>query len=55
MIPFLLAAGCILAYGATYAVFCVKKGGIAAALPVFCLLVADLWILTLLLYYRINT
>ena len=55
MILFLLAAGLILFYGAAYALFCVKKGGIAAALPICCLLLLDLGLLALLLYFRINT
>ena len=29
MLLFMLAAGGILAYGAAYALFCIKKGGIA--------------------------
>ena len=53
MILFLLAAGAILAYGGAYALFRMKKGGIAAALPICCLLAADLGLL--LLYFRINT
>ena len=55
MILFLLAAVGILAYGAAYSFFCIQKGGIAAALPVCCLLIADLGLLMLLLYFRINT
>ncbi len=55
MILFLLAAGLILAYGAAYAVFCIKKGGRSAALCLCCLLLTDLSLLLLLLYYRINT
>ena len=55
MILFLLAAGAILAYGAVYGVFRMKKGGIAAALPVFGLLLADVALLVLLVYYRTNT
>ncbi len=55
MFLFMLAAGGILLYGAAYALFCIKKGGIAAALPIFFLLAVDLGLLVLLLYYRINT
>ncbi len=55
MILFLLAAGAILAYGAAYALFRMKKGGIAAALPVCCLILLDLGLLALLIYYRTNT
>ena len=55
MILFLLAAVGILAYGAAYAFFCVQKGGIAAALSVLGLLLMDLGILVLLVYYRTNT
>ena len=52
---FLLAAGAILAYGAAYGLFRMKKGGIAAALPVFCLLALDLGLLAVLVYFRTNT
>ena len=55
MFLFVLAAGGILAYGATYARVCIKKGGIAAALPIFFLLAVDLGLLLLLLHFRINT
>ena len=55
MILFLLAAGLILVYGTVYALFCVKKGGIAAALPICCLLAVNLGLLALLLYFRTNT
>ena len=55
MFLFVLAAGGILAYGAAYARFCIKKGGIAAALPVCCLLLLDLGLLALLVYFRTNT
>ena len=55
MFLFVLAAGGILAYGAAYALFCVKKGGIAAALPICCLLAVNLSLLALLLYFRTNT
>ena len=55
MLLFMLAAGGILAYGAAYALFCIKKGGIAAALPVWCLLLLDLGLMILLVYYRTNT
>lgn len=55
MLLFLMASGLILIYGAIYALFCMKKGGIAAALPICCLLVADLGLLLLLLYFRVNT
>ena len=52
---FLLAAGGILAYGAAYARFRRKKGGIAAALPLWGLLLLDVGLLALLLYFRTNT
>ena len=55
MILFLLAAGLILAYGALYALYCIQKGGITAALSVFFLLLMDLGFLVLLVYYRTNT
>ena len=55
MILFLLAAGAILAYGGAYALFRMKKGGIAAALPICCLLAVNLGLLALLLYFRTNT
>ena len=55
MAMFLLAAGAILAYGAAYGVFRTKKGGISAALPVWCLMILDLGLLVLLIYYRTNT
>ncbi len=55
MLLFMLAAGLILIYGAIYALFRMKKGGIAAALPIWCFLAADLGLLLLLLYFRINT
>ena len=55
MILFLLAAVGILAYGAAYAFFCGQKGGIAAALPICCLLAVNLGLLALLLYFRTNT
>ena len=55
MILFLVAAGLILLYGAAYALFCVKKGGIAAALSVLFCLLTDLGLLALLVYFRINT
>ena len=55
MVLFLLAAGAILAYGAAYALFRVKKGGIPAALPVCCLLLIDIGLLALLVYFRTNT
>ena len=55
MVLFLLAAGAILAYGGAYAHFCRKKGGIAAALPIWCLLVVDLGLMILLVYFRTNT
>ena len=55
MVIFLLAAGAILAYGAVYGIYRMKKGGIAAALPVFGLLFADIALLVLLVYYRTNT
>ena len=52
---FLLTAGGILAYGAAYGVFCIKKGGIAAALPIWCLLLVDIGLVALLVYFRTNT
>ncbi len=55
MFLFVLAAGGILAYGAAYARFCIKKGGIAAALPIFILLAVNLGLLALMLYFRTNT
>ena len=55
MILFLLAAGAILVYGAAYGGFRTKKGGIAAALPIWCLLVVDLGLMILLVYFRTNT
>ena len=55
MILFLLISGGILAYGTAYALFRMKKGGIAAALPICCLLAADLGLLLLLVYFRTNT
>ena len=55
MLLFMLAAGLILIYGAIYALFRMKKGGIAAALPVFCLLALDLGLLAALVYFRTNT
>ena len=55
MILFLLAAVGILVYGAAYAFFCIQKGGIAAALPICCLLAVNLGLLALLLYFRTNT
>ncbi len=55
MILFILVAGSILIYGAAYTVFCIQKGGIAAALSVLFLQLLDLALLLLLLYYRINT
>ena len=55
MLLFMSAAGLILAYGAAYALFCIKKGGVSAALTLCCLLLADLVLLVLLLYFRTNT
>ena len=55
MILFLLISGLILAYGAAYGAFRMKKGGIAAALPVCCLVLVDLGLLILLVYFRTNT
>ena len=55
MVLFLLAAGLILLYGTAYALFCVQKGGIAAALSVSLCLFMDLGLLALLIYFRINT
>ena len=55
MALFLLSAGCILVYGGAYALFCMKKGGIAAALSLCCLLLTNLVLLGLVLYFRINT
>ena len=50
-----LMAGGILAYGAAYARFRRKKGGIAAALPLWCLLLVDVGLLILLGWFRIRT
>ena len=55
MVLFLLATGAILAYGGAYALFRMKKGGIAAALSVWCLMIRDLGLLVLLVYFRTNT
>ena len=55
MILFLSAAGLILLYGAVYVLYCVKKGGIAAALSICFLILSDLGLLVLLLCYRTNT
>lgn len=55
MVLFLLAAGGILAYGGAYAHFRMKKGGIAAALPLWGLLLLDIGLLVLLVYFRTNT
>ena len=55
MILFSLAAAGVLLYGAAYAGFCIKKGGIPAALAICCLLLSDLGLLALLLYYRTHT
>ena len=55
MVLFLLAAGAILAYGGAYALFRMKKGGSAAALSVWCLMILDLGLLVLLVYFRTNT
>ena len=55
MIVLWLATGGILLYGAAYAFFCIQKGGIAAALSVFFLLLLDMGLFGLLLYFRINT
>ena len=55
MTVFLLAAALVLIYGAAYGIFCIRKGGIAAALPIWCLLVVDLGLMILLVYFRTNT
>ena len=55
MILFLLSAGLILLYGAAYTLFCIQKGGLAAALSVFFCLLTDLGLLALLVYFRTNT
>ncbi len=55
MILYLTAGGGILLYGTAYGLFCVKKGGIAAALSVFGLLLSDLALLILLLFFRTRT
>lgn len=55
MILFLLISGGILAYGAAYAFFCVKKGGIAAAMSLLVCVLADLCLVGLLIYYRVRT
>ena len=52
---FLLAGGGILAYGAAYAVFRIQKGGIAAALVVLMLVLVDMGLLALVLYFRTHT
>ena len=55
MILFVSAASLMMAYGVAYALFCIKKGGVTAALTLCCLLLADLVLLVLLLYFRTNT
>ena len=55
MILFLLTGAALMAYGAAYGVFCIKKGGVAAALSVFGLLLTDLLVLALLVYFRTRT
>ena len=55
MVLFMLIAGAILVYGAAYGVFLTKKGGIAAALPIWCLLSIDVGLLILLLWFRTRT
>ncbi len=55
MILFALAAGLILLYGAIYAIFCMQKGGISAALWVLFSVLLDGSLLVLLLYYRTRT
>ena len=52
---FLLTAAAVLVYGAAYGFFRMKKGGIAAALPIWCLLLVDAGLLALLIHCRINT
>ncbi len=51
MSMFCIAAGLILAYGALYLLFCIQKGGIAAALSMLGLLLIDLLLLVLLIHY----
>ena len=55
MILFVSAASLMMAYGVAYALFCIKKGGVTAALSVFALWLADLCLLGLLIYFRIHT
>ena len=55
MILFLLAAVPILIYSGAYVLFCVKKGGIAAALSVLGLMLLNVGLLFLLVHFRINT
>lgn len=55
MILYLLAGAGVLLYGTAYALFCVKKGGIAAALSVFGLLLSNLALLILLVFFRTRT
>ena len=55
MILFLLAASALLAYGLVYVRFTIKKGGIAAALVVLMLVLVDMGLLALVLYYRTHT
>ena len=55
MTVFLLAAGAILLYALAYALFCMQKGGVAAALSVLLWWSLDLGLLVLLLYYRTRT
>ena len=52
---FLLTAAAVLVYGAAYGFFRMKKGGIAAALPIWCLLLVDVGLLILLGWFRIRT
>ena len=55
MILFLLAAAALLAYGLVYVRFTLKKGGIVAALVVLMLVLVDMCLLALVLYYRTHT
>ena len=55
MTVFLLAAALVLIYGAAYGIFCIRKGGIAAALGVFLCWMLDLGLMILLVHFRTNT
>ena len=55
MILFVGIAALVLIYGVAYGCFCMKKGGVAAALGVFGLVIADTGLVALLLYFRVRT